>query len=68
MDIANKNGTVHRWDKAVDPLCPSCRQVIESTEHFLLCAEAGQVEIFLQTVALLEGLLRRMDMDPTVRE
>ena len=68
LDIANTNGTVHRWDKSVDPLCPSCGQVVESTEHILLCSEAGRVATFMQTVTLLDGWLRRMDTEPTLRD
>lgn len=43
MGIANTNGTVHKWDEAVDPRCPSCQQVAETMEHVLMCSEAGRV-------------------------
>jgi hypothetical protein len=68
LDIANTNHTVHRWDKGMDPRCPSCLQSKEMTEHILLCNEAGRVDIFLRTVCLLEWWLRKMATDPVLRE
>jgi hypothetical protein len=67
MGIANTNATVSRWDKTVDPRCPSCGQVPETTEHVLMCTEAGRVKIFHQTVGLLDSWLRRMGTDPLLR-
>ena len=54
MGIANTNATVNKWDKEVEAVCPSCRQAAETTEHVLMCMEAGMVDIFLRTVDLLE--------------
>ncbi len=54
MGIANTNATVNKWDKEVKAVCPSCRQAAETTEHVLMCMEAGRVDIFLRTVDLLE--------------
>ena len=68
LDIANTNYVVSKWDKAVNPLCPSCLQVRETSEHVLLCSEAGRVNILLQTVDLLDGWLRKMGTHPQLRE
>ena len=67
LGIANTNSTVHKWDKNTDPLCPSCRQVRETTEHILLCNEAGRVDTFLKTTDLLDTWLRKMDTEPRLR-
>jgi hypothetical protein len=61
LGIANTNNTVHKWDKEVDPRCPSCWQAVETMEHVLMCTEAGCVDIFLQTVGLLVAWLIKMD-------
>ena len=68
LGLANTNGTTHKWDHSVDPRCPSCQQATETTEHVLMCDEAGRVRIFLQTVDLLDGWLRKMDTSPRLRE
>ena len=67
LGLAHTNGTVNKWDKTVDPRCPSCKQAVETTEHVLECTEAGRVEIFLQTVDLLDQWLAKMDTDPDLR-
>lgn len=64
MGIANTNSTVNKWDKGVNPHCPSCHQAVETTEHILMCNEAGRVYIFLQAVDLLDKWLGGMDTDP----
>ncbi len=61
LGIANTNNTVHKWDKEVDPRCPSCRQAVETMEHVLMCTEAGCVDIYLQTVGLLDAWFIKMD-------
>jgi hypothetical protein len=67
LGLAHTNGTVNKWDRSVDPRCPSCKQAVETTEHVLACTEAGRVEIFLQTVGLLDQWLGKMDTDPDLR-
>ena len=64
LGIANTNHTVSKWDKTVDPLCPSCQQVKEMTEHVILCNEASRVDIFLKTIDLLERWLAKMHTHP----
>ena len=68
IGIANTNHAVHKRDKAVDPLCLSCGQVVETTEHIPLCNEAGRVDIFLKTVEPLERWLVKMDTAPKLRD
>ena len=67
LGIVNTYGTVHKWDKSVDPPCPSCWQVVESTEHILFCLEVGRVLVFLKTMDLLNTWLKRMDTAPDLR-
>ncbi len=67
LGIANTNNTVHKWDKEVDPQCPSCWQAVETMEHVLMCTEAGRVDIFLQMVGLLDAWLIKMDTAPALR-
>ncbi len=68
LDIASTNQIVSKWDRAVNPLCPSCMQVRETSEHVLMCSEAGQVNILVQTVKLLDGWLRKMDTHLQLQE
>ncbi len=54
-------------EKEIDPRCPSCRQAVETTEHVLMCTEAGCVDIFLQAVGLLDAWLIKMDTSLALR-
>jgi hypothetical protein len=67
LSLANTNGTISKWDKSMDPRCPSCKGCTETAEHVLLCNEAGRVDIFLKTVDLLDGWLRKMGTAPALR-
>lgn len=64
LGIASTNGLVSKWDDSIDSLCPSCRQCTETAGHILQCNEAGLVDVLLQTIALLETWLHKMDTEP----
>ena len=68
LGLANTNATVFRWDKGVDPRCLSCGQAAETTEHIVMCMEAGRVDLFLQSVGLLDNRLASMDTEPQLRK
>ena len=68
LGIAHTNSTVNKWDKGVDPRCPSCQQALETADHVLLCTKADRVDIFLQKVDLLDRWLKGMDTEPSLRD
>ena len=58
MDIAATNHFVSLRDDTTDKMCPCCLQEEETTEHILLCEEAGRVNAFLSTADALEHWLK----------
>jgi hypothetical protein len=62
MGISPANGNIP-WDKTIDPLCPSCRQIKETCLHILCCNHAGRVDALMKSIEILELWLIKVDMD-----
>jgi hypothetical protein len=67
MDIAPANGN-RSWEQNLCPLCPSCAQVNKTCSHILFCNHAGQVDVLLKSIDLLEQWLEEVDTDPDLLE
>ncbi len=62
MGISPANGNIP-WDKTIDPLCPSCSQVKETSSHILFCNHAGRVDALMKSIDILEHWLTEVDTD-----
>jgi hypothetical protein len=65
LGISPANGNIP-WDKTIDPLCPSCKQVKETFSHILFCNHAGRVDALMKSIEILQLWLIEVDMDPVL--
>lgn len=64
--VANVSGTMKylSYQTSCSPLCPSCLQLEETSEHVLICAEEGRRDLYLKGVQNLRRWMYEEGTDP----
>jgi hypothetical protein len=69
MNLAAMNKNLRRRHRdGRSNKCPCCTIHVEMAEHVILCPEEGWVEVFMQSLLILEQWLHKVDTDPELAD